>query len=320
MEKTNLNPPQIQKILDILDPKVKQLLEVNEVHNLYPTQFTNYTKLNSTLDIPEFKLYKKIFTRQYSELNSLTTKENSSKKKKKATKKKKKSKKSDKVEDEEPEPSSLEPSEQFLNNLQEIFTVNKFGVKKRIKLAVPFNNKTKISFWNLIKDLVGKDLTKISIPVYLNEPASMLQRMMEAFEYIKLLKDAVKEPCQYKRLVLICSYMFIQYSCTQNRNKKPFNPLLGETFEYEYGDFRIFSEQVSHHPPVSAFHIENQEMIVWGHIQLKSKFSVTGLDVSTSGIIPSLFGLTSRSLFLLFEAKEREVRGLQGKDFLVRDK
>jgi hypothetical protein len=38
---------------------------------------------------------------------------------------------------------------------------------------------------------------------------------------------------------------------------KPFNPLLGETFELEKpGQFRLISEQVSHHPPVSAFFIE----------------------------------------------------------------
>lgn len=35
---------------------------------------------------------------------------------------------------------------------------------------------------------------------------------------------------------------------------KPFNPLLGETYEYARPDkgFRFFIEQVSHHPPVGA--------------------------------------------------------------------
>ncbi len=32
----------------------------------------------------------------------------------------------------------------------------------------------KISTWALIKDLIGQDLTKISFPVYLNDPLSML--------------------------------------------------------------------------------------------------------------------------------------------------
>ena len=44
------------------------------------------------------------------------------------------------------------------------------------------------------------------------------------------------------------------YAATINRTKKPFNPLLGETFEYidEKNGFRFISEQVSHHPPISA--------------------------------------------------------------------
>lgn len=31
---------------------------------------------------------------------------------------------------------------------------------------------------------------------------------------------------------------------------KPFNPLLGETYELVTSKFRLFSESVSHHPPV----------------------------------------------------------------------
>jgi hypothetical protein len=39
--------------------------------------------------------------------------------------------------------------------------------------------------------------------------------------------------------------------------KKPFNPILGETWQARLSDgSAIFMEQISHHPPVSAFHIE----------------------------------------------------------------
>lgn len=34
------------------------------------------------------------------------------------------------------------------------------------------------------------------------------------------------------------------------RLKKPFNPLLGETFELVTPEFRFYSEMVSHHPPI----------------------------------------------------------------------
>jgi len=42
------------------------------------------------------------------------------------------------------------------------------------------------------------------------------------------------------------------YSININRHKKPFNPILGETFELQHPEFTFISEQVSHHPPISA--------------------------------------------------------------------
>jgi hypothetical protein len=36
------------------------------------------------------------------------------------------------------------------------------------------------SLWSVLKHSIGKDLTKISFPVFFNEPTSMLQRMVRA--------------------------------------------------------------------------------------------------------------------------------------------
>lgn len=41
-------------------------------------------------------------------------------------------------------------------------------------------------------------------------------------------------------------------------HKKPFNPLLGETYELVTNKFRLIAEQVSHWPPITAFHVEGQ--------------------------------------------------------------
>ena len=35
---------------------------------------------------------------------------------------------------------------------------------------------------------------------------------------------------------------------------KPFNPILGETFECSFGGIPVYTEQISHHPPISAFY------------------------------------------------------------------
>lgn len=36
--------------------------------------------------------------------------------------------------------------------------------------------KMKIGIWTVIKDSIGKDLSKMSVPVYFNDPTNLLQR------------------------------------------------------------------------------------------------------------------------------------------------
>lgn len=74
--------------------------------------------------------------------------------------------------------------------------------------------------------------------------------------YSKLLDDADNQEDPARRMLYVTAFVVSQYSLTDLRTKKPFNPLLGETFEFidEERDFQYISEQVSHHPPISAIH------------------------------------------------------------------
>jgi hypothetical protein len=53
----------------------------------------------------------------------------------------------------------------------------------RQKLPVTSDNRPPTSLWSVLKHSIGKDLTKISFPVFFNEPTSMLQRMAEDMEF-----------------------------------------------------------------------------------------------------------------------------------------
>jgi thiosulfate reductase cytochrome b subunit len=79
----------------------------------------------------------------------------------------------------------------------------------------------------------------------------------------------------------ILSAFVIVYGIFIGTTKKPFNPLLGETYEYfdqEYNT-KVICEQVSHHPPISAFYIENNDFIYTGWIQVKILLNITGVKV-----------------------------------------
>lgn len=39
------------------------------------------------------------------------------------------------------------------------------------------------SVWKVLKDAVGKDLSRFCVPVYFNEPISFVQKLAEIMEY-----------------------------------------------------------------------------------------------------------------------------------------
>lgn len=104
------------------------------------------------------------------------------------------------------------------------------------------------------------------MPVTINEPLSVLQRLCEELEYCEILQKAstTTDPCQ--RMLLIAAFAISAYSSSGHRaGHKPFNPLLAETFECVREDmgFKFIAEQVSHHPPISACHAESKNYVFW---------------------------------------------------------
>lgn len=55
--------------------------------------------------------------------------------------------------------------------------------ERRFKLPYLKDPKDKPSVWTILKDAVGKDLSRFCVPVYFNEPVSMVQKVAEIMEY-----------------------------------------------------------------------------------------------------------------------------------------
>ncbi|KAI8888165.1 Oxysterol-binding protein [Backusella circina FSU 941] len=74
--------------------------------------------------------------------------------------------------------------------------------------------------------------------------------------------------------------------CTNGQyEKKPYNPILGETFFCNMGDAKCVCEQVCHHPPISAFYFEDEKagISLNGHSGQKSKFKGTSIKIEQVG-------------------------------------
>lgn len=110
------------------------------------------------------------------------------------------------------------------------------------------------AMWETLRNYVGADVMSIfSVPAWVMEPLSTLQKMAEIMEYSHLLDEAAEKPhSSPERAALVAAFATSVYAASE-RTYKPFNPILGETFELvpREGVFYI-AEQVSHHPPIAA--------------------------------------------------------------------
>ena len=178
-----------------------------------------------------------------------------------------------------------EPAKQKLLQINDEGSFLGYDNPPRKTLDMDIDNRPKLSIWGVLKSMVGKDMTKMTLPASLNEGTSLLQRLAEDIEYSELLDTAAKIDDSTLRLVYISAFATSEYSSTTGRIAKPFNPLLGETFEYSRPDrnYRLFVEQVSHRDPVSACHADSAYWDYFGENAVETKFKGPSFDVKHLG-------------------------------------
>lgn len=143
-----------------------------------------------------------------------------------------------------------------------------------------------------VRKNVGKDLSTISMPVSANEPISVLQKLAEQLEYAQLLNQAAKQKSPTERLLYVTAFAVSQFSSNRAKERairKPFTPLLGETFELVRterevpGGFRLLVEKVQHRPLKLAMHADSAH---WSFAQSPApgnKFWGKSAEVTTDG-------------------------------------
>ena len=136
--------------------------------------------------------------------------------------------------------------------------------------------------------LVGNfDLLKVSFPVVLFEPRSFLQKLTDPWCFPRFLSAAAAagdDPVD--RLRHVVTYVLAGYHRVFRKWAKPFNPLQGETWQALLPDgTRIYLEQVSHHPPVSAWemHGPHGAYIFHGASQPSVSYKANAIHTSAGG-------------------------------------
>ena len=166
--------------------------------------------------------------------------------------------------------------------------IQQFSSHKKPRDSLPvMKDQVGFSVWSFLRHCLGKDLTRVPMPITFNEPLSFTQRICEDLDYVELLNIAARTQDTKLRLAYIAGFAGSVYVTTQNRYSKPFNSLLGETFEFVSESMGVVClvEQTSHHPPMTAFHVEAPDWTLWGEVRLELKFRGQYCRVIPQGIL-----------------------------------
>ncbi|XP_052020814.1 oxysterol-binding protein-related protein 8 isoform X30 [Apodemus sylvaticus] len=154
------------------------------------------------------------------------------------------------------------------------------------------SEENKSLIWTLLKQVrPGMDLSRVVLPTFILEPRSFLDKLSDYYYHADFLSEAALEENPYFRLKKVVKWYLSGFYKKPKGLKKPYNPILGETFRCLWIHPRTNSktfyiaEQVSHHPPISAFYVSNRKdgFCLSGSILAKSKFYGNSLSAILEG-------------------------------------
>ncbi|XP_043942010.1 oxysterol-binding protein-related protein 9 isoform X2 [Protopterus annectens] len=157
---------------------------------------------------------------------------------------------------------------------------------------------------------LGMDLTKVVLPTFILERRSLLEMYADFFAHPDLFVSIADQKDPKDRMVQVVKWYLSAFHAGRKGSvaKKPYNPILGEIFLCHWdipgfenenvepvaegpvpwaakNNVSFVAEQVSHHPPISAFYAECycKRIQFNAHIWTKSKFLGMSIGVHNIG-------------------------------------
>ncbi|KAA0714238.1 Oxysterol-binding protein-related protein 9 [Triplophysa tibetana] len=159
---------------------------------------------------------------------------------------------------------------------------------------------------------LGMDLTKVVLPTFILERRSLLEMYADFFAHPDVFVSIADQEDPRDRMVHVVKWYLSAFHAGRKGSvaKKPYNPILGEVFFCHWdlpsetddsasseslsdgptpwsskNSVSFVAEQVSHHPPISAFYAEcfSKKIQFNAHIWTKSKFLGMSIGVHNIG-------------------------------------
>lgn len=133
----------------------------------------------------------------------------------------------------------------------------------------------------------------LSFPVLFSEARSNLERTADMFSFlVDIYIPKMMETQSINEKLMYLTVGILAGSYIQLKTKKPWNPVLGETFvgNWENGTM-FYSEQISHHPPVGAYELIGPNNSWKCHGKVKGQFesSVNSVEAKQEGLFSLIF-------------------------------
>jgi len=123
------------------------------------------------------------------------------------------------------------------------------------------------------------DLSRVTLPTFVLEPRSFLEKLTDFLSHSDLLLRVSDNDDPLQRVLAVTKWYLSGWHVRPKGVKKPYNPILGELFRCKIdngpdGFTNYVAEQVSHHPPVSVFYVENRKKNIsfYGSLVPRSRF------------------------------------------------
>lgn len=135
----------------------------------------------------------------------------------------------------------------------------------------------------------GTPIYRLQLPIFLLEPRSLLERYSDFCNHLDFILrvPAMEDPLD--RFLGVVRFYLSGWYTRPKDIRNPFNPVIGEVFrcQYDHGDCttHYIAEQISHHPPSTAFCIVNEAkgMCLNAYIRPNIRFRGNSLDISLQG-------------------------------------
>ncbi|KAK3101850.1 hypothetical protein FSP39_006794 [Pinctada imbricata] len=171
---------------------------------------------------------------------------------------------------------------------------------------------------------LGMDLTKVVLPTFILERRSLLEMFADCMAHPDMFLKIPDLPDPESRMIAVIEWYLTSFHHARQGSvaKKPYNPIIGETFHCSWrlpkrsvnngltssqsgtsvdgattgssngevddvtGHTQLVycAEQVSHHPPVSAFYFECPEKQVWMNASIYTKSRFMGMSIGVNMI------------------------------------